>query len=71
MRFLLLSIEFDAGTFSGNGVYACSQVMGAAGAPPVAGCRAPLPPPLLTLLLPQPLLPALCRRGPCLNWATR
>ena len=26
MRFLLLSLEFNAGTFSGNGVYACSQV---------------------------------------------
>ncbi len=26
MRFVLLSLEFDAGTFSGNGIYACSQV---------------------------------------------
>ncbi|KAL4436763.1 hypothetical protein ABPG75_003902 [Micractinium tetrahymenae] len=44
MRFLLLSIEFNAGTFSGNGVYACSQaraltqlgheVLVIAGAPP-------------------------------------
>ncbi|KAI3425983.1 hypothetical protein D9Q98_007951 [Chlorella vulgaris] len=25
MRFVLLSLEFDAGTFSGNGIYACSQ----------------------------------------------
>ncbi|KAI7843143.1 hypothetical protein COHA_003314 [Chlorella ohadii] len=48
MRLVLLSIEFNAGTFSGNGVYACSQaraltqlgheVLVVAGAPP---CHAP------------------------------
>lgn len=32
LKFVLLSIEFDAGTFSGNGVYACSQVCAVAGA---------------------------------------
>lgn len=57
MRFVLLSIEFDAGTFSGNGVYACSQVScgrlpvflscsGCCAAPPAHPCTHtwPLPP---------------------------
>jgi hypothetical protein len=30
MRLLFISLEFSSGTFSGNGVYAISQVGGAA-----------------------------------------
>ena len=41
MRCLLLSIEFNAATFSGNGVYACSQV----GSPAATAAAPPLPPP--------------------------
>lgn len=43
MRFVLLSIEFDAGTFSGNGVYACSQVGFHAAAPRPARSLAGVP----------------------------